>query len=78
MGRFQAWTLESRARYALVWGSINAITVSAVLVGGRLSDFSVGRALRYVALGLVIGVLAQGLIWYPRAKRKLANPPRVG
>ena len=78
MGRFQAWTLESRVRYALVWGLINSAAVSAVYVVARVSDPSAGRTLRYAGLGLVIAVLAHGLIWYPRAKRKLADPPRVG
>lgn len=73
MSRLQAWTLESRTRYALVWGGINAAVVSSL--GLWLSDFSVGRALFVAALALLVGGLAQWLIWYPRAKRKLTTPP---
>ena len=68
-GRFQAWTLESRTRYALVWGGINAAIIWSVILLAT-SEVSVG----YVLLFTAVAVLAQGSIWYPRAKRKVTNP----
>ena len=70
MGRFQAWTLESRTRYALVQGGINAGIVCSIVLGASFPRINVWRALSYVLLGFVVAVLLQGLIWYPRVKRK--------
>ena len=77
MGRFQVWTLESRTRYALAWGAINAATVGSLYVAARYSEISAGSTLRYLALGLVLGVLAHWFIWYPRALRKLHDRSRA-
>ncbi len=73
MSRLQAWSLESRTRYAVVWGGINAAIICSVYLLARLPEVSVDRALRYAVLATVIGVLAQGLIGYPIAKRKLTT-----
>lgn len=75
MGRLRAWSLESRTRYAFVWGGINAATVCSVMIAVGFSEISFGRAVSIIALGLVLSVLSQGLIWYPRAKRKLTTRP---
>ncbi len=73
MSRLQAWALESRTRYALVWGGMNAATVCSVYVLARFPEISVGRVVRYVVLGIVIAATAHALIWYPIAKRKLTT-----
>ena len=70
-GRLQAWTLESRTRYALVWGGVNAAILYSLILLASPSDISVGRALFFTSLA----VLAQGLIGYPRVKRKVTNTP---
>ena len=77
MSRLRAWTLESRTRYALVWGGINAAAVFSIILVIRSSYISVGRALSYMALAFVVNVLGQALIWYPRAKRRLTTHPRM-
>ena len=74
MGRFQAWTLESRARYALVWGAINVAILASISLTVRFPELYVGRALAVVFWGLPLSVSVQGLIGYPRAKRKLSSP----
>ena len=71
IGRFYAWTLESRPRFALVQGGINAALVSSIHLLGRLPDLSADHALSFTALGLPLSVAAQ-TFWYPRAKRKFA------
>lgn len=68
VGRFQVWALESRTRYALVWGGINAAILYSLHLLASPSEVSVGRALFLTALA----VLAQGWIWYPRTKRKVS------
>ena len=75
MSRLQAWTLESRTRYALVWGGINAALFGGLmLLLATFGDRTARYAVESAALALVISVLAQGFIWYPRAKRKLTTP----
>lgn len=69
-GRLNNWTLVSRTRYALVWGAIGALIVLGLPV--LLGSISLQRALLLAIPALLISSLAQGWIWYPRAKRKLS------
>ena len=66
------WTLVSRTRYALVWGSINVLVVfGLMLLSGYVS------VQRLLLLGIPIALLsclAQAFIWYPRAKKKVTTP----
>lgn len=71
MGRLQAWSLESRTRYALLWGGINAAIISSLLLVSRLSYISVGRVLSYLVVAFAVNALAQGFIGYPIARRRL-------
>lgn len=74
-GPLDEWTLESRWRYALVWGGLNVL-----VVGGLIALFSSldGKDLLVAALApLVISLAAQAFIWYPRAKQKAASSNRV-
>ena len=74
MGRLQAWALGSRTRYALVWGGINAAVWGALMaLEATFGEKSVRSAVALTAVALVVGVLAQGFIWFPRAKRKLTT-----
>lgn len=73
MSRFQAWTLASRARYALVRGGIGGVTVASVIVVARFSEISVGRALAYFLVAVAVNAAAAGLIWYPLEKRKVST-----
>ena len=68
-GQLRAWTMESRIRFALVWGGLNALVVIGLTaMFGSLS----GSTLLWLALaGFVLSFLAQALIWYPLAKRKV-------
>ena len=77
MSRLQAWTLESRTRYALVWGGINAAVLGGLMfLLATFGDTPNRFALEFTALALVISPLAQGFIWYPRAKRRLTTQAR--
>lgn len=70
-GGLTAWTLESRWRYALLWGGLGALVVVglAALFGSRS-----GSDILWLGIGgLLIAVLAQALIWYPRAKAKASS-----
>jgi hypothetical protein len=73
-GRFQAWTLESRTRYALVWAGVNALVVLGL--GVLLGSLSVQHALLLAIPAVLVGALVHGWLWYPRAKPKLITPPR--
>ena len=76
MSRLQAWTLKSRTRYMLVWGGINAAVVGGLmLLLATFGERTVRYAVEFTALALVVSVLAQGFIWYPRAKRRLTTHP---
>ena len=69
--RIQAWTLESRTRYALVWGGINVLIVGGLLVA--LGSLSVPRDLWILIPVVLIHLLLQGWISYPRAKQRLTT-----
>ena len=69
-GGVREWTLESRWRYALVWGGLNVL-----VVGGLIATFgslSVPELLPLAVAGLVIAGLVNAFVWYPRAKQKAA------
>ena len=66
--RLQAWTLESRIRYALVMGGINVLIVGGMLVA--FGSLSLPRDLLVVIPVTLVSVLVNGWVWYPRAKRK--------
>lgn len=68
------WTLASRIRYASVWGGINAAVFLGL--GLVLGSLSVQRALILAVPAALVAFLAQGWIWYPRAKKKLAARSR--
>lgn len=72
MNRFQAWALRSRARYALVWGGMQATFVCSIAYLPRLSERPLGRVLVYTAVGFTLCVLGHALLGYPRAKRRAA------
>lgn len=74
MGRLQAWTLASRARYALVWGGITAVTFCSIRVLARYPHISLGSVLSYGLVVMALTVVVRAL-WYPRAKRSLATRP---
>ena len=70
--RLQAWALESRTRYALVWGGI----IPVLTVGGMSVPFgslSLPRDLLIVFPVTLISLLVHGCIWYPRQKRRLTT-----
>lgn len=71
MSRLRAWTLESRGRYALVWGGVNATTVCSVVLLAGSSEISARRVVAYALAAFVASVSAQALIGYPRANRNL-------
>ena len=75
MSRFQIWTLESRIRYALVWGAFFAVSYGSIYVLARYPEIVAERALTHIAWAFLVSVLAQGLIGYPLAKRKLTKRP---
>ena len=68
MTRLQAWTLESRTRYALVMSGINVLIVGGMLVA--FESVSLPRDLLILIAATLMSVLVHGWIWYPRAKRK--------
>lgn len=70
MSRFQAWTLRSRIRYALVWGAIHAASLCVIALLVRYPEIYVERALPYATIGFPLSVLVQGLIGYPVAMRR--------
>lgn len=73
-GGLREWTLESRARYALVWGGLNIAVITGL--AAVFGDRSGSELLLLAITGLVIAGLAQAFIWYPRAKQR-ATPRRT-
>lgn len=74
--RLQTWTLESRVRYALV-----QVGIAILIVGGMSVAFgslSLPRDLLFAIPIALLALLVHGFIWYPRAKRKLTDPSRLG
>lgn len=67
-GRYQAWQLESRARYVATALGLNVL----IALGVAWVFFSThpGKAPLLVAIGVVLGILVHGWIYYPRAKAK--------
>ena len=76
--RYQAWQLESRARYVATSLGLSLLIVlgSAWVIGGTHP----GKAPLLFSIFLVLAILVYGWIYYPRAKAKSENasvPPRT-
>lgn len=71
--RLQAWTLESRLRYALVQAGMAILIVSGLAFA--FGSLSLPRDLLFVIPVALISLLVHGWIGYPRAKRKLTTHP---
>jgi hypothetical protein len=74
LSALRAWTVGSRIRYALVLGVVNVAIIWSVLFLVRLPDGNAAPPFSYVALATVGSILVQGLLGYPRAKRRLTTP----
>ena len=70
--RLQAWTLESRTRYALVQTAISAGIVLGISVLSRGFD-TLSDDFWVVIVVAVIAFVLNAWVWYPRAKRKLTT-----
>ena len=67
-GPLDEWTMESRMRYALVWGGLNFFVVFGLMA--LFSSLEGAELLWPAVAAFVISVAAQAFIWYPRAKAK--------
>ena len=65
-----AWTDRSRIRYAVLWGGLTALIVVALTaIFGSLSGTDL---VVFAIVAVLLSVVAQGLIWYPRKAQKVS------
>lgn len=70
-GGVREWSLESRWRYALVWGGLNFLVVFGLIA--MFGSLSVPGILPVAIAAVIIAGLVHAYIWYPIAKRKVAR-----
>ena len=63
------WMLASRIRFALVQTALTVGILLGIQVLGNGLD-NLGEGVWYWIAGALIAFVANGWIWYPRAKRK--------
>lgn len=73
MSALRAWTLGSRIRYAVVLGIVNVAIIWSFLFLIRLPDGADPPSLGYVVPVTAASIVVQGLLGYPRAKRRLTT-----
>lgn len=66
--RYQAWQLESRARYVATQLGLSLLIV--LLMAWVIFSTHPGQAPLLFGIGTVLGILVYGWIYYPRAKAK--------